>query len=136
MKKYLFLGLIFSAAISTTTYAQNGSGPTASATAQPTKESDAAMLQQAKDRIKPQMIEKTGLTDAQADKVIELNYEMRMKASTELKDLNEADRSKKLAELKAAKEKKFAEFLTPEQITAMNKYYEEMGKNREKKAGS
>lgn len=118
MKKILFLTLILGALISTTTHAQAGDPP--------------SMLQQMKEKQKPGLIEKVGLTDAQAEKVIELNYEMRMKASTELKDLNAEDRKTKLAELKAAKEKKFSEFLTPEQITAMNKYYEEMGKNREK----
>jgi hypothetical protein len=118
MKKILFLTLILGALISTNAYAQAGDPP--------------SMLQQMKEKQKPGLIEKVGLTDAQADKVIELNYEMRMKASTELKDLSAEDRSKKMAELKAAKEKKFAEFLTADQIAAMNKYYEEMGKNRQK----
>ena len=135
MKKYLFMSLILSAAIATTTYAQNASGPAASATSQPTKESDAAMLQQAKDRIKPQMMEKTGLTDAQADKVIELNFEMRQTMGT-LRDLNDADRSAKIAELKAAKEKKFTEFLTAEQIQSVKAFYEGMGKNAPKKTGN
>ena len=85
-----------------------------------------------KEKQKPGLIEKVGLTDAQAEKVIELNYEMRMKAAAELKDLSAEDRSKKIAEMKAEKEKKFKEFMTAEQITAMNKYYEEMGKNRER----
>ena len=123
MKKFLFLTLIAGALATTTTYAQPAGDP-------PT------MLQQMKEKQVPGLVEKVGLTQAQAEKVIELNYEMRMQASKELKDLPEADRSKKIAELKAAKEKKFAEFLTPEQITAMNKYYEDMGKNREKKSGS
>ncbi|HVF97117.1 MAG TPA: hypothetical protein VM871_07345 [Flavisolibacter sp.] len=119
MKKILFLALILGALISTSAYAQPAGDP-------------ATMLQQMKEKQKPGLVEKVGLTDAQAEKVIELNYEMRMKASTELKDLSAEDRSKKIAELKAAKEKKFSEFLTAEQITAMNKYYEDMGKNREK----
>ncbi len=123
MKQFLFLTLIFSAIISTTTHAQPAADP-------------ATVLQQMKEKQKPGLMEKVGLTDAQAEKVIEINYEMRMQAGRELKDLNEADRSAKLAELKAAKEKKFAEFLTPEQIKAMHAYYEEMGKNREKKSGS
>ena len=120
MKKILFLTLIVGALASTNAYAQPAGDPP-------------SMLQQMKEKQKPGLIEKVGLTDAQADKVIELNYEMRMKATAELKDLNAEDRSKKLAELKAAKEKKFAEFLSAEQITAMNKYYEDMGKNMRKK---
>src|SRR5215218_1562005 len=123
MKKILFMTLILGGLVSANAYAQPAGDP-------PT------MLQQMKEKQRPGLVEKVGLTAEQADKVIELNYEMRMKAATELKDLNAEDRSKKLAELKAAKEKKFSEFLTPEQITAMNKYYEDMGKNMQKKAGS
>ena len=119
MRKLLFLTLIFSAAISTTALAQAAGDPS-------------SVLQQMKEKQKPGLIEKVGLTEAQADRVIEINYETRMQAATELKDLNEADRTKKIAELKAAKEKKFSEFLTPEQIKAMNAYYEEMGKNMQK----
>ena len=123
MKKVLFLSLIFSAIISTSVQAQPAGDP-------------ATVLQQMKEKQKPGLIEKVGLTDAQADKVIEINYEFRMQAGRELKDLNEADRTKKLAELKAAKDKKISEILTPEQIKAMAAYYEEMGKNMPKKPGS
>jgi Spy/CpxP family protein refolding chaperone len=119
MRKLLFLTLIFGAILATTAHAQPAGDP-------------ATVLQQMKEKQKPGLIEKVGLTEAQAEKVIELNYEMRMQAGRELKDLNEADRAKKLADLKAAKEKKFSEFLTPEQIKAMNAYYEEMGKNMQK----
>jgi Spy/CpxP family protein refolding chaperone len=115
--------LILGGLISSSAYAQPAGDPP-------------SMLQQMKEKQKPGLIEKVGLTDAQADKVIEINYETRMQAARELKDLNEADRSVKIAELKAAKEKKFAEFLKPEQIQAMNAYYEEMGKNMQRKSGS
>lgn len=121
MKKILFLTLVLGAIISTNAYAQPAGDPP-------------SVLQQMKEKQKPGLIEKVGLTEAQAEKVIEINYETRMQASRELKDLNEADRSKKLAELKAAKEKKFSGFLTPEQIKAMHAYYEAMGKNMPKKA--
>ena len=119
MKKLLILTLIFSAIFTTNTYAQAGDPP--------------SMLQQMKEKQVPGLVEKVGLTQAQAEKVIELNYEMRMQATAELKDLNEADRSKKMGELQAAKEKKFAEFLTQDQIKAMHAYYADMRKNREKK---
>ena len=123
MKKFLFLTLIVGALISTNAYAQPAADP-------------ATMLQQMKEKQRPGLVEKVGLTAEQADKVIELNYEMRMQAGREMKDLAEADRPKKFAELKAAKEKKFAEFLTADQINAMYAYYDEMGKNRQPKAGS
>lgn len=86
MKEFLFLTLILGAIISTNAFAQPAGDP-------------ASILQQMKEKQKPGLIEKVGLTDAQADKLIEINYEIRMLAATELKDLNEADRTKKLAEL-------------------------------------
>jgi hypothetical protein len=122
MKKLLFLAVIFTAIITTTAKAQT--------TAEP-----ATMLQQMKDRIVPKMVEKTGLTEAQASKVIEINFEMRQAAGA-LRDLNETERSKKITELKAAKEKKLSELLTPEQIKAVNAFYEEMGKNMQQKAAN
>lgn len=123
MKKILFLTLLLGAITSMDAYAQPAGDPP-------------GVLQQMKEKQKPGLIEKVGLTDEQADKVIEINYETRMQAARELKDLSGDDRSKKLAELKAAKEKKFSEFLTPEQIKAMYAYYEEMGKNMPRKAGN
>jgi len=122
MKKILFLTLILGALTSTATYAQAGDPP--------------SLLQQMKEKQKPGLIEKVGLTEAQADKVIEINYEIRMQTPRDLKDMDEADRSKKIAELKALKEKKLSEVLTPEQIKAMHAYYEEMGKNMPRKVGN
>lgn len=123
MKKFLFMTLILGAILSTNTNAQPAGDP-------PT------VLQQMKEQQKPGLVEKAGLTEAQAEKIIEINYETRMQAARELKDLNEVDRTKKLAEIKAAKEKKYNEILTPEQIKAVKNYYEEMGKNMQKKAGN
>jgi hypothetical protein len=130
MKKFLFLSLIFSAILSTTTFAQGGGGTFA-----PAGGNSATILQQMKEKTTPLMVEKTGLTKEQADKVIELNFEMRMAAGA-LRDLNEADRSKKIAELKATKEKKMSELLTAEQIKAVAAFYEEMGKNMAPKSGN
>jgi hypothetical protein len=129
MKKFLFLTLIFCAVISTAANAQPQSQPQAKTQpqAQPQPPDPAVMLQQMKEKIRPEMVAKTGLTEAQCDKVIELNFEMRM-AAAGLKDLPEADRTAKIQELKAAKEKKFTEFLTPEQIKAVKDFYENMGK--------
>ena len=121
MKKFLLLTLIFCAVISTATNAQPPTQPQAQVS------DPAAMLQQMKEKIRPEMVAKTGLTGAQCDKVIELNFEMRMAAAA-FKDLPEAERTAKIQELKAAKEKKFTEFLTPEQIKAVKDFYENMGK--------
>ena len=134
MKKYLFLTFILSALYSTTILAQGATNQVASTQV---ANDQVAMLQKMKETMKPKMIEKTGISEAKVDKILELNLEMRIAASN-LKDLSEADRSAKIAELKAAKEKKFTEFLSADQIKAMNAYYEEMGKNsqRERKPGN
>lgn len=128
MRKLLLLSLIFTALISTTTNAQNN-GP-----ASTPQQQQADMLQKAKEQQKPGLIEKVGLTDEQADKLIEINFDIRMQAAAALKGLNEADRTAKLAEFKAAKEKRYSEIpLTAEQIKAVYAYYEEMGKSMQKK---
>ena len=120
MKKFLFLTLISAAILSTSAQAQAGGD-------------QGTILQQMK-KVIPLMVEKTGLTEAQADRIIEINYETRM-AAAGLRDLSEEERSKKIAELKAQKEKKYSEIpLTPEQIKAVYAFYEELGKNMPKKS--
>lgn len=127
MKKFLLFTL-FSAIISIAANAQTNPGPAAPQT----KEANpAAILQQMKEKTVPQMVEKTGLTEEQANKVVELNFEMRQ-AAAGLKDLSDADRIAKIQELKAAKEKKMSELLTADQIAAVKKFYEDMGKNMQK----
>jgi polyhydroxyalkanoate synthesis regulator phasin len=131
MKKFLFLGLIFSVLMATTTNAQTAGGP--STTSQPSKEVDhAAILKQAQEKVVPQMVEKTGLTEVQAKKVVEILYEMRQGAAA-LQNLSAEERSAKLAELKATKDKKFSELLTADQITAVKNFYAEMGNAQQKK---
>ena len=127
MKKFLLLSLIVAGLFSTSTYAQPAADPAAT-------QNQADMLQKLKDQQKPGLVEKVGLTDALADKLIEINFEIRQQAGTALKGLNEADRTAKLAEFKAAKEKRYSEIpLTAEQIKAVYAYYEDMGKNMPKK---
>src|SRR6187402_941390 len=142
MKKLLFLSLISGALISTTTSAQ---GPTASkqpAAQQPaapqfTAEQKGNMIKEAKEKQIPMLVEKAGLTDAQAERIIEINFETRFGAATALQGLNETDRTAKLAEIKAAKEKKYSEIpLTPEQIKAVYAAYEDWGKSMQKKQGN
>ena len=134
MKKFLLLTLIFSAVISTATYAQPAQQAPQPQQAQPAFD-PAVMLQQMKEKQVPLMVEKTGLTEAKANRVIELNFEMRMAASA-LKDLSEADRSAKIQELKAAKEKKMRELLTADELKAVKDFYEGLGKNAPQKPGN
>jgi hypothetical protein len=91
----------------------------------------AAIMQRMKDRIKPQLIEKAKLTDAEADKVIEITFESRT-AMRELRNSNLTDeeRKKKLDEIQAANNKKYKEIpLTDEKIKAVNDIYAEQRRN-------
>lgn len=116
MKKLLLMTLIFGAIFSVKSYAQTAPDP-------------ATMLQQMKERIVPGMVEKTGLTEAQANKVVEINFELRQSMAG-FRDLNEADRAKKVAEMKVTREKRYAEIpLTAEQIKAVNDFYAAGGAN-------
>jgi hypothetical protein len=128
MKKYLFLTLAFIAVIAISTNAQTASVPSPNGSTAAAPAPALPSLQQMQDRLTPQMVEKTGLTEAQANKVIELNYEMRMAAGA-LKDLSEADRTKKIAELKGTKEKKMNDLLTADQQKAVAAFYADMSRN-------
>ena len=130
MKKILFLSLIFGTIISTSANAQP-SQPARSG--QPTVD-QAAMLKQAKEQQVPAMVAKTGLTEAQANKIVEINIATRMEAASSLVGLSENDRAKKLAELKAEKEKRYSEIpLTTEQIKSVYAFYDDMGKSMEQR---
>ncbi|GAA4317702.1 hypothetical protein [Flaviaesturariibacter amylovorans] len=144
MKKVFFLTMI-AATFATAAQAQTAQA----AAAEPAKESAkatsastanpgmdrASLLEKMKETFKAGMIEKTGLTAAQVDRVLELNLDMRLTASRELQGLSEADRGARLAELKAAKMKKFSEFLTADQIKSVDAFYAEFAKNNPRKPG-
>ena len=138
MKKLLFLSLIAGVLISTNSYAQpSPSQPQPVVQQQPpqfTPEQIATMVKDAKAKQSPMLVEKAGLTTAQADRVVEINFEIRVQASTALAGLNDADRSAKIAEFKVLKEKKYSEIpLTPEQIKGVYAAYESLGKDMPKK---
>ena len=125
MKKILMLTLLVAALGTTTVQAQGGGG-----NADP-----AAMMARMKERLKPQLIEKVKLTDAQADKVVEINFETQ-RQRRELRELGEDDRKKKSAELDAERNKKLAAIpLTEEQVKGVNDFFEEMRRNMPQRGG-
>ncbi len=92
-----------------------------------------AMFARMKERLKPQIIEKTKLTDAQADKVIEINFESRQQLRG-LRDLSEEDRKKKMDEVKAENNKKYKAIpLTDDQVKSVDKFFEEQRKNMQQR---
>ena len=124
MKKLIAVAAIFATVYTSDVAAQQGGGD------------PAAMIARMKERMKPQLVEKTKLTDAQADKVIEINFEFRQQMR-ELRDLSEADRTKKREEIQANINKKYKEIpLTDDQVKSVNDFYDEWRKNMQQQRGS
>lgn len=93
----------------------------------------AAMMQRMKERIKPSLIEKTKLTDAQADKVIEINFSNQRKRRDIRMDqtLTDEERTKKNAELQEAQNASLKAIpLTDDQVKDVNNFFEEMRKEQ------
>ncbi len=120
MKKFLFIIAFMTTLGVMNASAQQGGGD------------PAAMLARMKERVKPQLIEKAKLTDLQADKVIEINFESRQQLRG-LKDLSEEDRKKKMDEVKAENNKKYKTIpLTDDQVKSVDEFFEEQRKNMQK----
>lgn len=120
MKKLITLAFFALICSITSVQAQGGGG----------QMDPAQMLEMMKQRIKPQLIEKTKLTDAQADKVLEIQIAMQG-AQRGLRDLSEEERATKMKEINTEREKKYKSIpLTDDQIKAVNDFYEEMRKAR------
>lgn len=126
MKKFWMLTLLVAALGITTVHAQGGGGSNGD---------PAAMMARMKERLKPQLIEKVKLTDAQADKVVEINFETQ-RQRRELRELGEDERKKKSDELNAERDKKLAAIpLTAEQVKGVNDFFEEMRRNMPQRGG-
>jgi hypothetical protein len=90
----------------------------------------AQMLEMMKQRVKPGLIEKTKLTDAQADKVLEIQLWSQGERRG-MRDMSEEDRNKKMKEVGDERNKKMKAIpLTDDQIKAVNEYWDEMRRNR------
>lgn len=125
MKKFWMLTLLVTILGTTAIQAQGGSG-----NSDPT-----AAMARMKERLKPQLIEKVKLTDAQADKVVEINFES-SRQRRELRDLPEGERAKRLEELNADRDKKLAAIpLTAEQVKGINDFFEELRRNMPQRNG-
>lgn len=124
MKKLIFLLILFSALYTTSAEAQGGD------------RDPAAMMQRMKERIKPALVEKTKITDAQADKVIEINFsnqrkrrEIRMDAA-----LTAEEKTKKNTEIDEAQTKELKAIpLTDDQVKEVNAFFEENRKQQEER---
>jgi hypothetical protein len=95
----------------------------------------AQMLEMMKQRIKPQLIEKTKLSDTEADKVLEIQLWAQAQ-NRGLRDLSEEERAAKQKETADERKKKLKAIpLTDDQIKAVDDFYEEMRRNRPQRGG-
>jgi Spy/CpxP family protein refolding chaperone len=118
MKKLLVLVAVFTTLLLSNANAQQGNG----------NFDPAQMAQRYKERVKPQLIEKAKLTDAQAEKVCDIQLASRQQMRA-LRDLSEEDRKKKMEEIQADNNKQYKAIpLTDDQIKAVNDLMEEMRK--------
>jgi cell division protein FtsI/penicillin-binding protein 2 len=118
MKKLLVLVAVFTTLLLSNANAQQGNG----------NFDPAQMAQRYKERVKPQLIEKAKLTDAQAEKVCDIQLASRQQMRA-LRDLSEEDRKKKMEEIQTDNNKQYKAIpLTDDQIKAVNDLMEEMRK--------
>lgn len=118
MKKLLVLVAVFTTVLVSNVSAQQGNG----------NFDPAQMAQRYKERVKPQLIEKVKLTDAQAEKVCDIQLASRQQMRG-LRDLSEDDRKKKMEEIQTANNKQYKDIpLTDDQIKAVNDFFDEMRK--------
>lgn len=119
MKKLFILIAIFTTVIITNANAQGGD--------------PAARMQAYKDRVKPQLIEKTKITDAQAEKVLEIQMAHRQQMRG-MKDLSEDDKKKKMNELNADINQQYKAIpLNEDQIKSVNDFFEDMRKQMQQR---
>jgi hypothetical protein len=128
MKKIIALLTIVGCIAATSVMAQGGGGGGQ-------QMDPAQMLEMMKQRIKPQLIEKTKLSDTEADKVIEIQLWVQTQGRG-LRDLSEDDRAAKQKETADERKKKLKAIpLTDDQIKAVDDFYEEMRRNRPQRGG-
>jgi hypothetical protein len=124
MKKLFLLIALFTTVYATNANAQGGG--------QQGGGDPAAMMQKAKERLKPILIEKAKLTDVQADKVVEISVNSRAQLRG-LRDLSEEDRKKRMDDVQASVDKQYKAIpLTDEQVKAVNAVMEEQRKEMQK----
>ena len=96
----------------------------------------AARAARMKEVVKPQLIEKVKLTDAEAEKVIDINLKYRAEMRG-FRDMTEDERKKKREEIQTAQNKDYKGIpLTDDQIKAVNEFFEEQRKEMAKQRGN
>ena len=130
MKKIIALLTIVGCIAATNVMAQGGGGFGGGQQMDP-----AQMLEMMKQRVKPQLMEKTKLSDSEADKVLEIQLWAQAQ-NRGLRDLSDEERAAKRKETAEERKKKLkAVPLTDDQIKAVDDFYEQMTRNRPQRGG-
>jgi hypothetical protein len=117
MKKLLVMVAVFTTVLVSTASAQGGNG-----------NFDTAAMRARYLSMKPALIEKTKLTDAQADKVLDINWQSRSKMRG-MRDLSQEERQKKMSDARAEVNQQYKAIpLTDDQIKAVNDFFDEQRK--------
>ena len=97
-----------------------------------------AMKARMKERIKPMLIEKTSLSDQEAEKVMNVYFDFQMKTRPIRMDqsMSEDDKAKKIKEATEVRDKSFKEIpLTDEKIKTVSDFFEELRKQMQQRGG-
>ena len=130
MKKIIAVLTVVGCIAATNVMAQGGGGFGGGQQMDP-----AQMLEMMKQRIKPQLMEKTKLSDTEADKVLEIQLWAQAQ-NRGLRDLSEDEKAAKRKETADERKKKLkAVPLTDDQIKSVDDFYEEMTRNRPQRGG-
>lgn len=98
----------------------------------------ATMKERTKERIKAPLIEQTKITDAQADKVIDIYFDAQLESMKLRRDDSmDGDAKKaKMKEINDARDKKVKEIpLTDDQANAVKAFYDEQRKKMQERGG-
>jgi phage I-like protein len=89
-----------------------------------------------KEQIKPQLVQQAKITDAQADKVIDIYFDAQMEAGKLRRDesISQDDKQKKVKEINEARDKKIKEIpLTDVQAKEVATFFEEQRKRMQER---
>lgn len=97
-----------------------------------------AMKARMKERIKPMLVQQAGVSDVEADKILDINFDFQMKSRPIRMDqsLSEDDKKKKMKEAEDARDASMKAIpLTEEKMTKVKAFYEEMRKRQQEGRG-
>lgn len=97
-----------------------------------------AMRARMKERIKPMLVQQASVTEAEADKILDINFDFQMKTRPIRMDqsLSEDDKKKKMKEAEDARDKAMKAIpLTEEKMEKVKTFYEEMRKRQQEGRG-